>query len=412
MGDLHASLRRTGFTRGARARFPIGTRIAIIGDSRTANAWSGTNTLLENYTHLDRLTTALRGRATSRPTDNYGVGGDTSADILARVATWRASRAEIGVFLFGTNDRGAANLTLQQSIDNADAILAAWTGDRRRVAVVVAELPRFGANALSGTQLANHIGFNAYLRALRRERVKVVDVWSQFTSAHCHDGLHLNAAGAHLLGQAIADVLSPSFASGDVLPLTGGLMANAAMPGTGGSKSGSATGTVATGHTLARSATNVGTVAVAGSKVTSGGKTWQQIDVTGQPTDINVVELRADLTIASAGLAVGNVVRGVCEFEIDAGSAYVGGVPLRLRALDNGSATLATIEHGDYYSGAASYIPAEAFAGVRALQPFAIPASTVTLRLSVLAQLPGTANGATGDVALRMRITNLDLLRV
>lgn len=379
--------------------YESGTRVAAIGDSRTNITFSASNTFLENYSYMDRVTMGTRARARHLPEDNYGTSGDTTANVYARVDEWVSSDCQVAVILAGTNDRGSANMTLAQSQTNMLSILSAWTGYRPgRLAIVVAETPRYDAAALSGQQLQNHIDYNAWLSGLSMNSVVVVDVWDGFANTDCVDGLHFNATGAFKVGDAVAAVLDKRIEPGEVPPLAGNPVVNHDMTGTGGTKSGSATGTVADGWSLVRSTTNVGSLTLAGAKVVRHGREWQEIVVAGTPTAINVSELRQQVALSSTPFVVGDTVVARCEQEIDAGSAFVGGTPLRLRAMDASNNVLATVEHGDYYSGAASYLTADAQSGVRETPPMVIPEGTTGLRLTVNPQCVG------GNAALTTRV--------
>lgn len=417
MTSLREYVRRVGGVRPTlgRAAYPPGTRNAWIGDSRFDNTWS-TGPLLENYTPLDRLSTAMYGRLQSWPGDEFGTGGDTSTLIRART-DWYATTCPTGVFLFTTNDRTASapTISLQDSKDNYTWILDKWCNEFRKTAIVISETPRFGAKVLTGSALDDHIAMHNWLRDLTGPRIKVVNVWDLLDATCFHDGLHMNAKGAHIVGQALYEqAYNAMYAPATLFPLAGGLAPNRAMPGTGGTATNLTGGSqVPNGHILSRSNTNVGTLTVLGSVyVDAAGKRWGQADVAGRPTDINLVEFRADLTLASLGLSVGQTVQAWGEFQIGDGAIGLGGAPLRLRPLDSGNATLATVEHGDFYSGALSLLPSTGFEGARWTPPLKLPVGTVTARISFIGQFPGVAAGADYDVAARLRYTNLDIIPV
>lgn len=197
---------------------PSNNYVCLAGDSRTAN---GFDVATDGRWFLEMRGAAAWARAMSgnrfqQRRTHYGVGGDTTADILARWSTVLADPAGSIFALFSANDRGSANMTAQQTIDNITSMInqAKAAG---KVMHLANELPY---NALTGTQLANHIAVHNWLNTCEAlfPNVYVVDTWSraldpttdgttyQYKSGLASDGLHPSTEGGF-------QVLGPAFAS-------------------------------------------------------------------------------------------------------------------------------------------------------------------------------------------------------
>lgn len=325
----------------------------------------------------------------------YGVGGDTTADLLARWSTVLADSAGTIVLLIGTNDRGSAAMTLQQSIDNVTDMLDDALAAGKAV-VLGNEMPRYSSNALAGQQLQNHLDFHAWLDLApsRWRNVYGWDTWSQISSdADTVDGLHPGIGGARKMGTALATVLSQVLPAIDYSrPYVPGeshaqpvLNANPDMTGTSGSKGTGITGNLATSFTAALSSTAsaAGTL-VACTKETISDVEYQVFTISGTTgAGTNTLTLRptTDLTLTNGDsydvrakvileASSSNVLSVTPEVRID-----IGGTLTQRRALDG------------YTSP--EFMPSDGFDLLLCTTPATIPPGTIT---SARGQLVVTLN--------------------
>jgi len=405
--------------------------VAFLGDSRTEQDEqldaTNRNWMAEGYIAWLRFLT--RQRFNFRFEDNFGVSGDTTADMLARTpAMLAATDACIIVIFGGTNDRGAANLTLTQSIANMTAIrdLCLAAG---RIVLFMAEMPRgdatFTSAGLAGAQLAYHMGFHVWL--LEQQVIPgcyVGDVWpsvalSSSTTGYLitgvtRDGLHENKLGAYYLASALAAQINAIFPPNSLLPASntevystdnvrGSLVANPMMAGTSGSYSaptgGSASGSLADGWTNQVGSANGMTLVY--SKVTraSDGKVMQRVVVGGTPS---VATASADLirqTPSAANLTVGDVVEGFCDLDIAAGQSGCLGVSLRLFDVTS-SFTCADLSPNTAYT--TDFMPNIALSGVLRTPRFTLTSTNIRFMLATRG-VNGTPISQTIDAALTLR---------
>ncbi|WCD44089.1 hypothetical protein Kuura_011 [Caulobacter phage Kuura] len=367
-------------------RFP---NWAVEGDSRlaAASAYTKTGDIITAaqfqqrgvLTHLRRL---IGQRVDFPVTMNYAVPSTTSADMLARLTTTpiladlTSGRAEGVLALMGTNDRGSANMTAKQTIDNfmawREQILA--TGAR---ILWLAELPRgeasFTAMRLASPQLDNHLTIHRWLLAQAGiERSFVANCWPAFAnpasttgdvkSGLTYDGLHPNGAGGVAMAPAPAAWFNAEYPPVNILPSSnsdvwsatnprGSLSPNPMTLGTGGSKvAGGSTisGEVADSHTVTGvSATGLTIVC---SKETVNGEEFQKIVISGTPTVSGVnVELSANIPVASltADAVTGDMIYGVAQIDVPAGNTGWNGLVLGTRFLTvSGTPTTLSAQDG------------------------------------------------------------------
>ena len=105
---------RSALAMAVQSAVPLDRVLNISGDSRTANCHSGAapNEISEAYGYGCWIGRYSGGRVRVSAARNGGVGGDTTAMWLARMPTILANGGSVFVNLIGTNDRGAANLSL------------------------------------------------------------------------------------------------------------------------------------------------------------------------------------------------------------------------------------------------------------------------------------------------------------
>jgi lysophospholipase L1-like esterase len=383
---------------------PSNAYAAFAGDSRTLQAFDDSTGrfyfetrgavawALPNCGHRFRVATAVQ----------YGVGGNTSTQLLARWDDVLADPAGTIVLLISTNDRGSS-FTLQQSIDNVTAMLEqAYTAGK--VVILGNETQRFGASVLAGQNLTNHNDFHDWLDEApnRWRNVYGWDTWSAVAAeTDTSDGLHQNTIGAKKMGEALATVMSSILPATDYSrPYVVGeshaqpaLNANPGLTGTGGSKGTGVTGNLADNWTVTAS---TGSLAIACSKETDGdGVTWQVLAITGtSPSGSPSLIMRPSSNLT---LVEGDSYDVRARVKLDAGSsnilsvtteARIDGVVTQSRALDGYQAPDAA--------------PAEGFDLLLCTPPCVVPAGAVTtVRGQITVNIvPSVVVSATVRVAL------------
>lgn len=373
---------------------PLDRHIAVFGDSRTANC-HGTVTAgenIENYGYAGWMALYADSRVRTTKARNGGVGGDTSAQWLARVGTTIAYGAKVVINLISTNDRGTANLSLDVTKTNLEAGIRAQL-EAGIIPIIVAETPRGGANALTGTQLANHLAVRDWIKSyFPTIGVRVADPWPDLISTVpaeataglpkaglFHDGLHPSPDGARIIGRHIAAQLIDLFPAKLLLPTFvsayeatnnkfGQLTANPLITGTAGTLSGSAnsTGVLADGWSCTGSSWTGGSVVLSKEANPSGGE-YQVMTLSGTPTSSGSIVVFSQ-TISLANVANGNKLKAMAKIS-HAGLQNVAGVALEIRFVR--SATSYYSKVNDRYTDATP-MTSEAF-----VAPFETPILTL-----------------------------------
>jgi len=320
---------------------------------------------------------------------NGGVGGETAAQIAARVATTLLATPDIVLEDGGTNDLGTAT--------TADAIVASrlsvWDALLRAGCIVLAmTLPARGG--LSAAQMIKLFNVNAQLKyyaqryQTRGYPVIIVDAAAVTTNPDTGvplvsaafgaiddmidtgDNTHFTASGGASFGALVADAINaflPAPAWG--LPqggttnldlaydatngynVAGNLIANGKMSGTSGTVGAPATGSLANNWATNGPAVAAGGGSIALSKVAmTGGKkfgTWQQIAAGAGSSGNNNTLYLFNEAVAS-GYAVGDVLKARCLFETDAANWCAAdglsrnNISLEISCANSGFTTLAT----------------------------------------------------------------------
>ena len=396
--------------------------VAIFGDSRSAHLSANlTNHDTFNAIGAGAWANVLSNGQFHIPADlNFGVAGNTTTQMLARVGEVRSCRAETVVIFGGTNDRntGADHASAAVTIANLKAIIETLVGAGKRV-LLMADTPRgnasYPAYLLSGNDLKHHNQVRRWTLdyAARMRGVRVVDLYSllnvptasdgRILEANSYDGVHLSSVGASLCGAAIAAALKEIYPRpfihidndlagpyDAVYNPRGSLIPNPTMAGTGGTKDAGSTGNLADSCTSTRdTGFNSGSITSAFAKVARSGNKpdWQQLTLGGTagPT---AGQMEIYQTAPNGNFAEGDIVRGIAEVEIDAGmtgifnltarvTRTVGGAPANSSALHQST----DITHG---------MPS-GFVGANRLlmvtRPFVWPAgSTTSARMRMVIQ--------------------------
>ncbi|SIP89702.1 GDSL-type esterase/lipase family protein [Aquipseudomonas alcaligenes] len=352
---------RSALAMAVQSAVPLDRVLNISGDSRTANCHSGAapNEISEAYGYGCWIGRYSGGRVRVSAARNGGNGGDTSAMWLARMPTILANGGSVFVNLIGTNDRGAANLSLETSKRNIEAGIRMQLA-AGKIPIIVAELPRGGSNALTGQQLANHLALRDWIKSyFPRIGVRVADPWVDLIDPAnaaaglplpglFHDGLHPGPIAAMIIGMHIARQLIDLYPAALELPLfdspynastnvTGWLTSNPLCTGIGGTKNGAAnaTGPLADGFSLTASAWTGATATLSKEASPAAGE-LQVIDLGGMPTGASSY-LSFEQSISLANIASGNKARVMAWVEQE-GLAGVSGVSLDIRFVRGGTA--------------------------------------------------------------------------
>ncbi|QQE90488.1 SGNH/GDSL hydrolase family protein [Azotobacter chroococcum] len=329
---------------------PLDRYIALVGDSRTKNSFGGTAPTItgENYGHGAHYCSQTGGRVRTDAGRCYATPGHTSADVLNNMPGYIASGGDVFVNLFTTNDRNPTNnFSLTRSKRNVETILKMQL-DAGKIPLMIAELPRFGANALSGDQLLIHMAMREwFLERMPDFGIRVSDPWPLLTEAHFVDGLHPNQPGGILVAKPTALHFLDLYGTPLILPTYdepydatyckgGWLTANPLMLGTSGTRSGTAnaTGPVADNWTVVGSSWAGGSVTCSKEPNPDGGE-YQVFELGGTPTQGSST-LILEQVIPLASLATGNILRGIGKV-VYSGLSGVGGVSIDLRFVRGGT---------------------------------------------------------------------------
>lgn len=196
----------------------IGRRAAVLGDSNSTDALSGTSWFKYG---------AMLSGGLITPKVEAGVSGDNTTDMLARVqADVIDQGVDLCVLLSGTNDT-ADGIAPTESLTIIQAIEQTLRGNR--IPTIITTVPPFSftGDAHYAERIANYAALNAMLIDwAARAGIPIVDIHAalvsastngHFVAAYTTDGTHMSAAGAAVAGQALADVLATVVAPGPPL---------------------------------------------------------------------------------------------------------------------------------------------------------------------------------------------------
>lgn len=364
-----------GDLQGVKGHSPGPVDMLWIGDSRTAAGNIGLPSRLSANGIQFWAQFHSRGRVRCPLEYNFGIAGQTSTQIRARVAEAAACPAPIAHVLCSINDA-----TGDPSFENVVAIVEALS-DTGKIVIVTPELPRISGWDVN--RIAQHVAVFDRLRTLTRRGVYISNPWPEMVDYTTLTGgpvagmfydsppIHLANTGAYYVGKAVADVLNFILPEPAILPVTNGGVYNAAYNprgfltpnpmfyGTAGVLQGGATGVAADGVTLTRSGSDL---TVTAQKVTIAGKVWQEVTLSGTPTtQTNRVTIAQNVTLAN--LAAGDIIEGpVCELQVDAGSTGMHGPSLEINPV--GGSTSGVSTNYDTWGRGLGYAPNVAHSGV------------------------------------------------
>lgn len=395
---------------------PFNRGVAVFGDSRTANGFSGSspNFFLENYGYSYWVNYYSLGEVFINHSYNFGVGGDTTIQMMDRFAAVLASDATIVIILAGTNDfTDANNIQPGVTIQNFKTMIR-HLQNAGKVVVMVADTPRGGPDGtdkeLTQAQFNKQLAVrNWILTQAPRQGVVVADPWTEMVAPGgkvarkgvTHDGLHPGPIGAEIIGRHIVNAIKDYWDHALVLPTDdtvysalankyGNQLVNGLFKGTGASVS--ATVNPVAGSVLAPS------WAVSGSTYTGvatrlykepdpdGFGEKQCIHFTGNATtDGALFTLNQSLTIGN--LTEGGIYKGFVKVEVEgAGEGLLNaGFDYRLTI----NAVNSNVRVGDKYI-AGQPLPARKMEGVCEMPRYTHVALTTLFQPRVIVYLnPG-----------------------
>lgn len=395
-------------------------RIATFGDSRIELGWDKTVGSEGKYGRgiqfwCEVLTDA---RAEFRLSDDFGVGGNKTADMIARMGAVVANTASTIIVWGGTNDLAATSPQIPPTttIANMTTIATALVAAGKTVIWIV-ETPRTGYSGSAARLLQVVDWQKTNLPALGVFVVDATEAIIDRTTSYnprpaaFPDNLHPSADGAYCVAKVIAALLRQLLPSYDPLCYgaadsydatdnpRGNLLVNGVLQGIGGSYQGATptpTGDVA--NSMYLGGTDGAGMTLVGSKSVVGSREYQRIAFTGTPGGTNPQAQFYNLGTNAAGkVTAGQVVEGFARIDCAVSSKLVA-VQLQVRAGVAGSFTYARSGIGGFNSGSVeSYFPTEAWNGVIRTPKITIPSGCDSLIL--MASLYGyNARVLTADV--------------
>ena len=389
---------------------PVGAspngRMMTIGDSRmdqgvevVSGVYQKKNIGLQYW-----LPFVTRQKVRCSPSNDFGVAGTRTDEILAALPAILASNDEdIVVGIGGTNDR-AAGMTAAQTIDNLAAIFQLLY-DAGRWVIWFAEMPRGDSshtdNRLTSPQLDYHMQVADWLRRQHspQDRLYIADIWpviadpastvGDAAAGWLRDGLHPAAKCGYQLALAAkpaVDLWLPSAptvvsTNSDIYSANnprGCLNANPCLDGSAGTHStptAGSSGAMPTGYASNIASAAAGITMVYSTEVING-ITWRKIVLGGRPAAAGAVDFLR-VTGLHTNVVEGELLEVVAE--------------IRLLNLVNMRSVAACIQV--YQSGAAKDVfadgqehatvtplPADDITGVSCYDEAVVPASCTDVR--------------------------------
>lgn len=281
----------------APALMPLGARLVFAGDSKFAVGSAPGMRSVQLQT-VDRLA----GRVRLAVAGDQAIGGNTIAQLAARISYTISQQADMTIVGIGHNNMGSGSATVIAALTSLHATLRAGLGSKVIIWTTVLPSARIGGG-LYPADNATLVAVNDWIMALDgTDDGKTLALSFGYRStdpvlfdpltmcyAEGNDRIHPNASGAAFMGSVLAafidtlvDAQTPTQALAIVTAQAGhgdDVDPRHVFSGTGGTKSGSTlpTGNVVDGSTV----TNSTTCAVACSVGTLLGYPAQIIDITG-----------------------------------------------------------------------------------------------------------------------------------
>ena len=336
---------------------------------------------------------------------NFGVSGQTAAEIKARLKDIPLDSFDTIIVDAGTNDvGGVAKEEIQADREfivnfflNAGKtvfllpILArgtgSWTsgGAARAIAHWINEQSKEFADSKR----------NAYLLDWNKVWVDGNDVDGQPKTDYSGDDVHFDVKGAFAVGKYIADfvrdkvalaparVNSPDDAFDAVNNPNGCLFANPMCLGTGGNASTGASGDVMDGMTLQKSGSSGGVTVVGSKEVRIDGRgEWQVCTYTLSGTGVSTYLLRTSPASISHSLA-GEWAQASVEFEVEANDALTAPPMIYINDLASGGVNGSSMQPYSGYAGGVGRVPNESYKGTQVSQKIKLQPDSTLVRIRV-----------------------------
>jgi len=328
-GGLSFTSFSNAVARGSVNAVDAGSSVMFVGDSITEG-----ETSTAAFSRIYGVQLAVGAKLRFLDGYNQGVGGDTTSDILARIATVGANIADVVSLQAGTNDV-SANETVEQYISNIEEIVRNLFYYGASV-VVIHGVPEKSDSATfpwTDDQKALRESYNAALRTLDMDGV-IIDVESgeSFTADDdtTTDGTHLSLWGAVVLGsaQGAAILKAVKNANDQQGLLSDNLFVNPQLTGTSGTDGGVTSGDVADSWTVG---SNVSGATVTLSKVSNAfgdGTESQAVTISGNVgSQTQVTNMRQDISITGVS---GDIYVAFCRFKVVAGHSGLSNVTVKI----------------------------------------------------------------------------------
>lgn len=345
--------------------------VAALGDSLTYAMTNAAKTDRSSTSHVAYAEMVSSDFLLAPPAFNFGVSGETTAQIALRTGAVRAAAPDICVIMAGMNDYTSGTAGTAATLAAAIiAIAADLKNGSPSIEPVIVTLPK--ASAIGSTQEVRRRAVNEILRKQTLYRVAdaalIADTMGQpdfDVIGWSYDGTHYEVAVYEIIGHAIAGCLEDMR---DTFACTKGLSSCliGAMTGTGGSLSGTASGEVATGWVCANLNAKV-------NRFTG------RVDESGTALIVSNFQ-----TLASMGLSIGNTI--LAEFDVMITSRHIHQVYAYM-LFYNGAAILGDGEFA-FNRQAGTVKPLPVLAGTMRIGPVVIPATATQLTMAITVQGP------------------------
>ncbi len=366
--------------------------------------------------------------------DNTGIGGDTVANIVTRLAgDVLARNPDIVFMLAGTNDV-TANDTYANIKANLETIYTAIL-EQGALAVAMPIMPRHpsGADWASSAQRRTHHAVNQWIRdfALSTQGMVLLDAYDRWVdpasangdarTGFTVDGVHPSMIGAYQMGLTAQSVFaglirparalcySPSDTYDATYHVHGNMLSNGLFTGTSGTAGTAASGTFATGWQGFRN--SGGDATVAGSKTTRtdglpGDVQQLVVSVSGGGAGAGAIYFATTPTSTTTGVVAGQWYEAQCEIEVSASSG--GNSPLNAIYLELDDASTGGSRNRCLQPYSGHKFPDVAWSGILKTPPIQ-PVSTTGLRFRLIMELDETLTSSVtvriSRASLRRRVT-------
>ena len=303
-----------------------------------------------------------------QPTQNYGVAGSNSYELMAQAVSLITQPPGIVICITSTNDRTSTTniITGDQTIMNLETFEYMVTVIGGHRLIWINDTPRgdglsgsFSAGLTDNDRRGDHLAVAQWFRQRGENKgVYVADTWplmvnptdtlSRGLDTLYYDGLHPGPNGGYMIAQAVAPIITTILPPRPRLPssqydrysatnVRGNLIDNGFMIGTTGTVNSPAAGVLAQDWTVDCGS---GLVATCSKIAVGDGTSLQQVVLTGTPSGssttgppllVDAVSAVFSYTIDTADLLEGEIIEALAYVEYDgADGSYAGlrGIPL------------------------------------------------------------------------------------